>query len=83
MSVGWSRLTAALLIAACLLAFGAAALLHGQGAAPYRLPEIAVAALPAEARATIRLIKQGGAYPYERDGIVLVDEPVPGWRFRR
>lgn len=71
MSAGWSRLTAAFLIAACLLAFGAAALLQGQDAAPDRLPEIAVAALPAEARATIGLIKQGGPYPYERDGTVF------------
>jgi len=70
-SAGWSRLTAAFLIAACLLAFGAAALLRGQDAAPDRLPEIAVAALPAEARATIRLIKQGGPYPNERDGTVF------------
>jgi len=70
-SAGRSRLTAAFLITACLLAFGAAALLQGQDAAPDRLPEIAVAALPAEARATIRLIKQGGPYPYERDGTVF------------
>jgi len=32
---------------------------------------IAVAALPAEARSTIRLIEQGGPYPYERDGTVF------------
>lgn len=32
------------------------------------MPEIAVAGLPAEARETIRLIRQGGPFPYERDG---------------
>ena len=32
------------------------------------LPEIAVYELPAQARETIRLIKQGGPFPYERDG---------------
>ena len=62
------RLTAALLASAGLLAFGAAALLQGQGAAPGQLPEIAVAELPVEARATIGLIERGGPYPYERDG---------------
>jgi ribonuclease T1 len=65
------RLTAALLTAAGLLAFGAAALLPGQGAAPERPPEIAVSELPAEARATIGLIERGGPYPYERDGTVF------------
>lgn len=32
---------------------------------------IAVADLPAEARDTLHLIKQGGAFPYPRDGIVF------------
>jgi ribonuclease T1 len=65
------RLTAVLLAAAGLLAFGAAALLQGQGAAPERLPEIAAAELPVEARATIGLIRQGGPYPDGRDGTVF------------
>ena len=34
-------------------------------------PEIAVAELPAEARETIKLVRQGGAFPYERDGAVF------------
>lgn len=33
--------------------------------------EIAVVELPAEARETLRLIKQGGPFPYERDGTVF------------
>jgi ribonuclease T1 len=32
---------------------------------------IAVAALPAEGRETLALIKQGGPFPYKRDGIVF------------
>lgn len=59
------------LAAAGLLAFGAMALLPGQGAAPEHFPQIAVAELPVQAHATIRLIKQGGPYPYERDGTVF------------
>jgi ribonuclease T1 len=33
--------------------------------------ELAVAELPAEARATIRLIRAGGPFPYERDGAIF------------
>lgn len=32
---------------------------------------VAVAELPAEARATLQLIKQGGPFPYPRDGVVF------------
>ncbi|HXF66660.1 MAG TPA: ribonuclease domain-containing protein [Burkholderiales bacterium] len=35
------------------------------------LPEVTVAELPPEARETIQLIRQGGPFPYERDGIVF------------
>ena len=33
------------------------------------LPEVAVAALPAEAQRTLALIRDGGPFPYERDGV--------------
>jgi len=33
------------------------------------LPSVSVAQLPPEARATLRLIEQGGPFPYARDGI--------------
>lgn len=33
--------------------------------------EIRLAQLPAEAHVTLRLIKQGGPFPYSRDGIVF------------
>jgi ribonuclease T1 len=39
--------------------------------APPALPEIAVAALPAEAQRTIELIKRGGPFPYQRDGVAF------------
>jgi len=68
----WRRLTAAFLAAAALLALGLAlAPPRAQYAASDGLPEIAVAELPPEARATIDLIKQGGPFRYERDGIVF------------
>jgi ribonuclease T1 len=68
----WRRLTAVLLATAGLLAFGVAlAPAPAQDAAPDRLQEIAIADLPPEARTTIRLIKRGGPFPYERDGTVF------------
>ncbi|MBY0577134.1 MAG: ribonuclease [Gallionellaceae bacterium] len=36
-----------------------------------QLPDIAAAELPAEARATLRAIKQGGPFTYDRDGVVF------------
>jgi ribonuclease T1 len=38
---------------------------------PSATHEIALAALPAEARQTIALIKRGGPYPYQRDAVVF------------
>jgi ribonuclease T1 len=35
------------------------------------LPEITAGELPPEARQTIALIRKGGPYPHERDGIVF------------
>lgn len=35
------------------------------------IPVVAIAALPAEARDTLQLIKQGGPFPYPRDGVVF------------
>jgi len=36
---------------------------------PDELPEVAVATLPAEAQRTLALIREGGPFPYERDGV--------------
>jgi len=33
--------------------------------------EVAVSSLPAEAKETLRLIKQGGPFPHSRDGVVF------------
>jgi ribonuclease T1 len=35
------------------------------------LPVVALASLPVEASDTLRLIKQGGPFPYPRDGVVF------------
>ncbi len=43
----------------------------GPAAVTHGIPEVAVADLPREARETLRLIKQGGPYPYERDGVTF------------
>jgi ribonuclease T1 len=61
------RLGLALL--ALVIAF--APIAQGRGATPGPLPEVSIAALPPEARATIGLIRQEGPFPYERDGIVF------------
>ncbi len=56
------RLTATL---ACL------ALLFAAAQAREGLPTVALAALPPEAQATLALIKQGGPFPYRKDGTVF------------
>lgn len=43
----------------------------GPQAAQQAIPEIPVAELPQEARETLKLIRQGGPFPYGRDGIVF------------
>jgi ribonuclease T1 len=59
------------------LAAGVAALALATGAAARESPpaglvgEIAAAELPREARQTLVLIKQGGPYPYRKDGTVF------------
>jgi ribonuclease T1 len=39
--------------------------------APVAIGEIPLAALPAEARHTIDLIRRGGPYPFQRDGVAF------------
>ncbi|WP_415037090.1 ribonuclease domain-containing protein [Azonexus sp.] len=60
----WSRL---LLIV--LLTMGSALAFWGAGSSKH--DGIAAAQLPTEARQTLALIKQGGPFPYPRDGIVF------------
>lgn len=54
-----------------VVALAIALLLGAHAAAFSRTGEVAVADLPKEARATLALIKAGGPYPYERDGITF------------
>src|ERR1700704_2869914 len=35
------------------------------------LPAVAIGELPAEARHTLHLIRKGGPFPYQRDGVVF------------
>ena len=60
-----------LLIAVCAVVLFLQGTADAQRTAPDGLPEVSVAQLPAEARATLGLIRKGGPYPYERDGIVF------------
>ncbi len=80
--VSWQRRCAAL-VAACLpaLLLAAAMLLaapphsfaRGEStpAAAGGIAQVAVADLPPEARRTLSLIRAGGPFPYDRDGIVF------------
>lgn len=66
------RLAATFLALACLVAVGTAVMsAQTRGPAIEAPQDISVSALPPEARATIRLIKQGGPFPYRRDGMVF------------
>lgn len=64
--------TPAIVVLACLLLWSGidASARSNSGSQPSQsvIREVAVAALPAEAQRTLQLIKQGGPYPYERDG---------------
>ena len=40
-------------------------------ASAFSLPEVDVGTLPPEARQTLRLIDQGGPFPFPRDGVVF------------
>jgi ribonuclease T1 len=59
---------ASAIVAAGILAFPGFAVARG---AADGLPVVAVAELPREARQTLQLIRAGGPFPYERDGVVF------------
>ena len=59
-----------LALTAALLALSSA-LASQDGLSAAAIREIAVAVLPPEARDTLALIKNGGPYPYQRDGSVF------------
>jgi len=62
----WRRFAAALL-AVSLFACGESPAQR----VPDAIPEVAASKLPAEARSTIALIRKGGPFPYDRDGVVF------------
>lgn len=41
------------------------------GTAKPAIPEVAVAELPREARETLELVRKGGPFPHDRDGVVF------------
>jgi len=64
---------AALAMALALPATGQARDASTRSADAAGLPEVVLAALPAEARATLVLIRAGGPFPFDRDGIVFAN----------
>ena len=65
----WFGRALALLVVALTLA-GLAPWPRGEPASD-GLPTISLAELPPEAHRTLRLIRQGGPFPYDRDGLVF------------
>lgn len=70
MALAWRRLWRALLLILTLLALPVAAYSPGDSERG-DLPVVAMADLPAEARHTLGLIREGGPFPYQRDGVVF------------
>jgi ribonuclease T1 len=60
-----------LLLAGMLLFLPLASEARSHHHAAAELSSVAVADLPPEGRATLQLIKQGGPFPYPRDGVVF------------
>lgn len=54
-----------------LLPLAGPAWARGEAPVPAAQEGIAVAELPAEARRTLELMRKGGPFPYERDGLVF------------
>lgn len=65
------RFLAAFLIAACAAVFSASQPALARSDAPAAISGIAHAALPPEAQQTLQLIRKGGPYPYQRDGVAF------------
>lgn len=69
----WCAFLAAAVFSAVLSGSPAALARNDAGPATARqsIPDVAAADLPQEARETLKLIRQGGPFPYERDGAVF------------
>lgn len=65
------RRAAAALLAIASVAFVPHALAQRAPTLERDIPEIAYAQLPAEAHATIALIRKGGPFPYAKDGAIF------------
>src|SRR5262245_44811612 len=65
----WAKRVALLLTA--ILCVPAPAPANGDAPRPPVAAEVSAARLPAEARQTIALIRKGGPFPHDRDGIVF------------
>jgi ribonuclease T1 len=61
------RRLATLVVLTAMLALAAAA--RAQPAGDLLLDDVALSSLPREARHTLELIRAGGPFPYERDGV--------------
>ena len=60
-----------LVAAAFSAAAGSPATAYARDTAPGSDREVSMAALPREARQTLQLIRRGGPFAYERDGVVF------------
>jgi ribonuclease T1 len=66
------RFDIAIAILVALMAWPLSGGARGSGAQEARaVAVVSLSALPAEARQTVRLIREGGRFPYERDGAVF------------
>jgi len=78
MRIDWGLRRLALMLAWALLATASASC--AREATPVPPGTIAVSQLPQEARETLRLIDQGGPFPYRKDGAVFANRErlLPG-----
>ncbi len=65
----WSAIVVVALLAAFVMS--PAVLARNEGATPATIKAIAFAELPREAQQTLRAIKRGGPFAFERDGVVF------------
>src|SRR3954471_4443036 len=65
------RLVAALAVLAVALLLPAAPSVQAQRESPASVAGVSLHELPAEARKTVALIRQGGPFPYPKDGVVF------------
>jgi ribonuclease T1 len=65
------RAARAVAVAFALAVAASSAPAWAQKAPPPAIGEIAATQLPAEARATLTLIREGGPYPYAKDGAIF------------